>query len=300
MDSQSSAALTAIMVAYNSAHIIDRALATIPSGYPVICVDNASSDILDAAVSDPRVRLVRNDANIGFGRACNQGARLAATEFLLFLNPDVELAAGSIDALLAAAKRYPDAGVFAPRTWNAEGAAWFSDSTILDQPARRPADRALAGDCCVGFIDGGVFMIRRSLFEDIGGFDENIFLYYEDDDLSRRLAGRKEAMIIVHDAGAKHNVGHSTTETATSLVARHRAKKISEYYIKIKFGRDIHPIWNLLGLACKVFFYAILFMRRRMLMAMGRLLGVVDYLRQGDRASGQPIAGGRSDLPGRR
>ncbi|MEQ3709055.1 glycosyltransferase, partial [Tateyamaria sp.] len=109
--------VTIITVSYNSMAVLPAMLKSVPKGTPVVVVDNASSDTdpLKALTDEYGATLQLNEGNVGFGPACNQGAAKAETEFLLFLNPDAELQDGALDALLEAAKTYPDASGFNPR-----------------------------------------------------------------------------------------------------------------------------------------------------------------------------------------
>jgi GT2 family glycosyltransferase len=188
------------------------------------------------------VEVLRNKENIGYGRACNQAAAIARSNFLLIMNPDVMLMPGAVAELLAASERYPDAAVYLPRTEDPRGNVLFRDQSRIDawDPAVGKGRAAIpCGDCCTRFADGSVFMIRRAAFERVGGFDPSIFLYYEDDDLSFRLVKDGAPIVRVQDAEARHLVSQSSGPTrAGDLVSRSAAKKVSEYYVRAKHGRS--------------------------------------------------------------
>lgn len=231
--------LSVVLVTYNSAHVVGAALSSLPPGCQLICVDNASKDDLGSALAGFDVALIRNSVNRGYGAACNQGAREATGQFVLFMNPDVTFEPGAIRALLDAARRYPDCRTFVPRTHTSDGKLWFDDRSGTDRMLgrhREVATTKLGGDCCVRFADGGAFMIDRELFLDIGGFDEGFLLYYEDDDLSHRLVQRGEPIIVVDDAVAIHAVGTSVALGRRGVISRNRAKKNSEIHFKTKYG----------------------------------------------------------------
>lgn len=278
--------ISAVTVTHNSAHIVRRALASLPAELELICVDNASSDKLTTALAGLRIRRIDNDVNLGFGRACNIGAAVASGEYLLFINPDVHLAAGAIDALLEATERYPDCNVFMPRTTTASGRLWFHGQNEIDRLSGVPPPPRLSeiwGDCCVRFVDGGVFLIRRTLFLELGGFDEGIFLYFEDDDLSHRLLQQDEKLIFVCDAHAVHDVGTSVAQTARSRIFRHRSKMRSQIYLREKYGIDNRIGRELIRYAAKVCFYSLTINRVRLLNSLGRLIGIYDAIIDGRR-----------------
>ncbi len=276
--------LSTVIVAYNSAGVIGQALDSLSGVDEIICVDNASEDDLAGAVSRFDVTLIRNDVNRGFGTACNQGAARATSDFILFINPDVVLGQGAIEALFAAVDRYPDAQVLVPRTVDGEGRLWFHDSSRFTPRARLPLGlkREIVGDCCLDFVDGGAFMIRAELFREIGGFDENIFLYYEDDDLSLRLRARGAPVVFVSDALATHAIGQSTRPTAGVRMRTNFHKKRSEIYMARKLGRRYSRAADLAGHVAKVLLYALTFNGKRLSAAAGRLGGILSTFRAGN------------------
>ncbi len=97
---------------------------------------------------------------------------------------------GAADALLAAAEAYPDAGLFAPRIVEPDGRFFFQPRSLLAPYLTNPGGKLHPpeADACAPFLSGACLMVRRDLFLALGGFDPNIFLFYEDDDLCRRIA----------------------------------------------------------------------------------------------------------------
>lgn len=273
--------ITAITVTHNSAHTVRGALVCLPAGVEIVCVDNASTDDLSTALSGLTVHRIDNAANLGFGRACNIGAAAASGEYLLFINPDVRLETDAIDALMQATERYPNCSVFVPRTNTVDGRLWFREESEIDRlsgvalPARV---RQVWGDCCVRFVNGGVFLIKRALFLDTGGFDEDIFLYFEDDDLSHRLLQRDEPMILVSDAHAVHDIGTSVAQSVGSRIFRHRSKMRSEIHLRRKYGIAYSPFVDILRYSTKIGFYCLTLNRNRLINSLGRLIGIFDSI----------------------
>ena len=233
------AAITAIVVSYDSAEVLPACLdALAAEGVPAIVVDNASSDGSRDIAGKRGARVIANACNEGYGRGNNIGVAAAATPYVLIVNPDLELRPGAAAALLAAAERYPDAGMLAPRIVEPSGRVFLQPRSLLSPPHlnRAGAMTVPEGDACLPFLSGACLLIRRELFLSLGGFDPAIFLFYEDDDLCRRMRDAGHALVHVHDAEARHGRGRST---APSPQRRFKARwhlAWSERYIARKYG----------------------------------------------------------------
>ncbi len=187
--------VSAIVVAHDSADVLPACLSALSeTDYPaleIVVVDNASRDA-SAAMADerPGVGLVRARANLGFGRACNLGAESAEGEVLVFLNPDVVVTPGWLSPLVEHLRAEFDVAILCPTTVHPEEAA---------------APVARLEDC--PNLAGAAMAIARPMWEWLGGFDEQIFLYWEDTDLCWRtwLGGRRvvkdHASIVWHERG---------------------------------------------------------------------------------------------------
>ena len=125
--------LVAIVVAHDSADVLPGCLAALAGQHvPAIVVDNASRDASASVAEAAGAQVIRNARNEGYGRANNRGVRAAETaEHVLIVNPDVVLRPGAVDALLEAARSWPDAGLLAPR--------------LVEPDVHRQARRAGAG-----------------------------------------------------------------------------------------------------------------------------------------------------------
>ena len=124
-------AITVVYIAHNSASVLPAMLASVSQGEAVTIVDNGSrdSDRIASIAEQHDARLIRNDENVGFGQACNQGAAQADTPPILFLNPDAELVHDTVDRLAEASCRYQDASAFNPAIEHPNGAQFFETSS---------------------------------------------------------------------------------------------------------------------------------------------------------------------------
>ncbi|NEU11311.1 glycosyltransferase family 2 protein [Methylobacterium sp. BTF04] len=232
--------LVAIVVAHDSAHALPECLAALAAEHvAAIVVDNASRDASVAVAEAAGAEVLRNVRNEGYGRANNFGIDAASqAERVLILNPDLILQPGAVDALLAAARAYPDAGLLAPRLVEPDGRFFYQPRSLLAPYLTNPkGKRSLPeGDACAPFLSGACLMIRRDLFLELGGFDPNIFLFYEDDDLCRRVAQAGHALVHVHGAQALHGRGRSSAPEPGRVFRTRWHQAWSRAYVSRKYG----------------------------------------------------------------
>ena len=232
--------LAAIVVTHDSAEVLPPCLAALAGQHvPAIVVDNASRDASAAIAEAAGATVIRNARNEGYGRANNRGIRAAdRAAHVLIVNPDVVLRPGSVDALLAAARAWPDAGLFAPRVVEPGGRFFYQPRSLLAPYLTNPGGRGdlPQGDACAPFLSGACLMVERALFLDLGGFDEAIFLFYEDDDLCRRVADTGRALVHVHGAVALHGRGRSSAPERGRLYRSRWHQAWSRAYVSRKYG----------------------------------------------------------------
>ncbi len=203
--------IAVVLVAYNSAGVIREAVLSVDEAADIIVVDNASGDDLEAALDGTGARIIRNRENLGFGTACNIGARSTSAAFVLFLNPDARLEPGALQRLKARAEADPGLGALNPRILDGEGKVWQRrHSRLLDEAANRRVKETLTGDCEIEMLSGAALFCRKAHFDRIGGFDEKIFLFCEDDDVAVRLMAAGFRLGYVHDAVVRHARGGSS------------------------------------------------------------------------------------------
>jgi N-acetylglucosaminyl-diphospho-decaprenol L-rhamnosyltransferase len=195
----------------------------------VVVVDNASTDGSPEGVAarHPRARLLANAENRGFSVACNQGWRATAAPLVLFLNPDAEIAAGAVEALVGLLEERSDAGIVGPRTLFADGTVQVSTGPDLAPLAELRQRRLVRGvfrrdpaavaraearhrrEHEPGWVSGSCLLARRQAIEDVGGFDEGFFLYEEDADLCRRVRAAGWRVVFTPAAEIRHHLGQS-------------------------------------------------------------------------------------------
>jgi len=214
----STATASLIVVTYNARSHLGRCLRSILSQNlcpnEIIVVDNASSDGSADFVEQafPGVKVIRNGDNRGFGHGADVGAASAHGDYLVFLNPDTVVEPDWLAGLVAALEANPEAGLATSRILllarpdrvNACGTEVHYTGLTLCRGTGAERDRFSEVEE-VDAVSGAAFAIRKTIFDEIDGFDERFFLYVEDTDLSWRvrLAGHTclhvPASVVYHD-----------------------------------------------------------------------------------------------------
>lgn len=215
--------LSVVIVNWNGAELLPACLAPLQGvGLEVIVVDNGSIDgsIALVAQSFPKVVILANGSNVGFAQASNQGLRSATGEAVVFLNNDTVPRADALLALAAFLRECPAAGVVGPTLVNLDGSPQPScgpgPNLWTELLAKSLVHRVLPGlrtlapaaSRPVGWVTGAALCLPRSVALGLGGFDESMFMFYEDLDLCARVreSGREVWFVatppIVHLGGA--------------------------------------------------------------------------------------------------
>ncbi|TVM03271.1 MAG: glycosyltransferase family 2 protein [Candidatus Brocadia sp. WS118] len=201
-----------ILVNYNSAALIRQCLRSVCEHtkeipFEVIVVDNASTDNSRQIVSSEfsTVRLIESPVNLGFSRGNNLGASGAKGRYLLFLNTDTLLIENSIRMLAEYLDEHPGVGAIGPRLLFEDRYFQLSAGRLpnllregIDKIVHSLARKWRKGVCpllelrhnttkAVGWLTGACLMVRQNAFSQVNGFDENIFMYFEDKDLCKRI-----------------------------------------------------------------------------------------------------------------
>lgn len=255
-----------ITVTYNSREHIDRLIASVRASEGVdvrlIIVDNASPDGTAGyvAATYPDVELIAGSENRGFGAGANSGARASTSPVIAFVNPDVELAPTTL-AILAVVvetdesvgvvgpqQRYPDGswqrssgavpGV-AEATGRLLGIAKLQDRRVERRVQNTDRERLLD----VGYIDGAVMVMRGSIFDSVGGFDEAFFLYAEEADLCARISDRGLRIVLDQRAAATHVRGGSWSPDPSEQIRRTEMVQSAKYKLVQKRSRGAVGPW---------------------------------------------------------
>lgn len=270
--------VTVVSVCYKSDALIREMVETVPESTPIILVDNGKTTNFAALPAARQITVVQLENNQGFGRGCNAGASATKTPWILFLNPDARVTAGAIEALLQAIDNHPNAVAFNPRISNSNGSEYFKRRSWLLPRNRYMKKGWPAADAVVPILSGAALFVSKQKFAAVGGFDPDIFLYHEDDDLSLRL-GKLGPLMFVRDALVYHASGHSSGRSPeiARLKAFHMAK--SRIYTGTKHHRPFPRMSTFVQALALIMSPSVLFSARRRAKAFGFLKGTVESLR---------------------
>lgn len=269
--------ITIISVCYRSSDVVGRLISSVPSNVSIILVSNGDGDDYSAFSSRANVSLLQLESNVGFGGGCNAGARAAQTDWLFFVNPDVELKEGTLEELCLAAQRHPNASAFNPRILDIRGKDDFRRRSYLLAKKDYLPKQPPASDREVPVLHGSALFVSAAHFNAVGGFDDSIFLFHEDDDLSLRLKAHGPLMY-VRGACVKHVGGSSSPRTAdiARFKAYHLAK--SRIYTGRKHGKTSPVLSAVMDFISNYLAPWNLISKRKRAKAAGYLRGIVSEL----------------------
>lgn len=259
--------LSVIIVSWNVRELLDKCLASLSLAQrrialedagefslEIIVVDSASGDGSAELVRDmyPAVTLLAQDENIGFTRGNNLGLMRARGDYLLLLNPDTEVCADALGKMIAFMITHSHVGILGPQTLNSDGshqstrrrfptlATGIFESTWLSAwaPASMERDYRLLDKrdddvLEVDWAQGSALMLRRAVYEAIGGLDEGYVMYSEELDYCRRA--KSAGWRVYYHGGARitHHGGKSSEQAAAR-------KQIHFQTSKLRYFRKHH------------------------------------------------------------
>lgn len=223
--------LSIIIPTWNTANVtlrcidsINKYLHKIP--HEIIVIDNCSTDdTLKILRAHKTLKVIKNNSNLGFSKASNQGAKIAASPYLLFLNSDMELIDDSLVSMHQYLTTHPNIGLIGPKFLNPDltpqGSVfppqslinafkeyWLSLTVFTKYVPPSPSS--------VWAISGGAILISRQLFSSIHGFDESYFMYFEDLDLCRKIRNRGLEIYYYPQCTVIHRHGQSGLQITDS------------------------------------------------------------------------------------
>ncbi|MET4782116.1 glycosyltransferase family 2 protein [Glaciihabitans sp. UYNi722] len=267
----STPAVAVITVSYGSGDVLDSFLRSIPSAstHPlsVVVADNRTDDAeLQSITTAASVNYLPLDRNYGYGGAMNRAVRTLpeTVEWILISNPDVALDPGSIDILVNAGESDPAIGAVGPAIMT-DGKLYPSARAV---PSLRtgighalfaniwignPWTRAYRRDSSntgvrrdAGWLSGACLLVRRTAFDQLGGFDDGYFMYFEDVDLGYRLGRAGFRNLYEPAAVVTHSGAHSTTENSALMIKAHHLS--ARRFLNRKYsGPLLWPVRVVLG-----------------------------------------------------
>lgn len=264
--------ISVIFVQHNNTNLTVGAVASFKKYHPreveIIVVDNASTELQEVALKNGLngVNFIQNEQNVGFGAANNIAAMKAKGDVLLFLNNDTICQAEILRPVLDRFGADPTIGVIGPKLLNQDGSFQLS-AGWLPSFWREIGDKAAYGllrqklrfwehgienyfraPKKVGWVTGAALFIRKNLFEKLGGFDEDLFMYFEDKDICLRVWNEGHTVVYDPTVSVIHlKGGSSSSESPDSIRQIYRRSQMA-YYAKHRPGAEQLLLRAYLGL----------------------------------------------------
>lgn len=274
--------VTIIIVTYNSGQALLKSLPSLQALKHVMVVDNASTDDTVACIQRllPYAVIIKNAVNIGFGRANNVGLAQVTTPYAYLINPDCTADLASIEALCAAAERYPEAAILAPKLYKDASQFCFDFRPFFHVKPQAPLlSVEPCGDICTDWVIGAALFMNMHHMQQIGFFDPWFFLYYEEEDLCMRIRNAGHSIVIIAGSSAVHMVGQSSRPTLRGKLRHHYCMTLSRLYITRKYfglSKMLPKAASiLLGGLLRLPLYLLLFQKQRFLRNLGRVIAVL-------------------------
>lgn len=266
-----------LIVSHNTVRLLLECLESLQTQkgglqWEILVLDNASQDGSSGTIRSrfPHLFVVDSTENLGFAGGNNSLADRAQGEFLLLLNPDTVVLGDAIERVVEFARKHPDTGIVGGRTFYADGSLnysschgsptlWsmlcmglgvsslFRQSRLFDPESLGSWRRDTVRE--VDAVTGCFFLIRRSLWQQLGGFDESFFMYGEETDLCMRARRLGYKCMICPQAELIHYGGASERVRADKMVKLFRAKArlIEKHWspAQARFGKTMLKTWAL-------------------------------------------------------
>ncbi len=210
--------LTIVIVTLKSENIIDQCLESIDKNIPVIVVENSNNQKFKNKLESKyqNLKCILAESNLGMGAGNNIGIKEAKTEFILILNPDVLLEKNTLDELFLASQKLSNFSIIAPLEKK-----YINYGSPNNKNDEFPFE--------VQWVDGFAMLLNKKKFKEEIYFDEEFFMYLENNDLCKRVKNNGGSIFIVPNA----KINHLAAKTVDSKFAE-----------EVEFSRNWHWIWS--------------------------------------------------------
>ena len=207
--------LTIVIVSFKSGDILHRCIKSIDKKYPIIIVENSQNIKLKEELENKysNVECILPEKNLGYGAGNNLGIKNSKTKYVLTLNPDTILYENTISKLLEQANIIEDFALLGPKVVSETENLSNTESKIK----------------AVNYIKGFAIFFNKEKFINVGFFDENYFLYFEEIDLCKKVIKSNNKIYLINDALIKHIGGKSHED---------------KYDFEMELSRNWHWMWS--------------------------------------------------------
>ena len=265
--------ITIGIVTFKSKHIIFNCLHSIKKIKNIIIYDNSNDRSLKKKINKkyPKIKIYLSNKNLGYGAANNKIIKKSKTPFVFILNPDVILKKNCEENILKTINKLKkNFAIIAPYSKN-NTYGFFNKKTFTKKKFYK-----------VDFVGGSAMLLNKEKIENVGMFDENIFLYYEETDLCRRLKFNGENIYLDKNSKVNHLAAKSSNIGFEFEKCRNWHFMWSQVYYEKKYNNNFWVyskfMFLIFILFLKLIFYSSLLNKREIILKSLRLSGIVNSL----------------------
>lgn len=237
-------------------------------GVEIIVVDSASQDSTVQMLETlyPQVHLIAQSENVGFTRGNNIGLRAARGKYVLLLNPDTEIVGDALKIMMTYLNEHPQVGIIGPHTFNGDGThqstrrrfptmttAYFESTWFQPYAPKALLKRYYVQDepddaiVAVDWVQGSAMMLRREVYEEIGGLDEGYIMFSEELDWCRRAKDAGWGVVYLGTAYITHHGGKSSEQVTARKHIHFQESKLR--YLRKYHGKSAADLFRLFLIA---------------------------------------------------
>ena len=275
--------ITAVIILYNVTDVIFECLKNLKN-IKIIIADNGDNNpdtIKEIKKNKNIVKYFRFKKNIGFGRACNFCLRYVETDFTLLINPDALIKENDLKILEKSFENYPNAGIVVPTLVDIYGKNKDKLENLPELNAlnsNHKYDGSFEGDTCVNFCWAAIWLLNNRIIKDLGLFNKDQFIYWEDFYLCRKLKKKGIPIIKIYESKAIHNASTSTKKTIKSNFIINKHHILSSYiYFNVQ-KKSFYLKKKLLVYFFRSISYLLILNLNNSLKNFARLCAVISYI----------------------
>ena len=256
--------VTFLIVTFKSGESIHKCIDLIPKKYPVLVIENSADNFFKSDLEEKynNVKCILAGENLGFGKANNIGLNLIKSKYTFLINPDTLLTSNTIEQLIHYSQKINDFTLLSPVMEDPE----VKNYSIYK---KKFLPINISEYLEVDSIKGFAMFFNMSKFKSIGFFDEKIFLYFEEDDLCRRVRNLNQKIYVIFSSKITHAGGQSHDKEFNEEIDhnRHWHYMWSYYYYNKKHFTFLYALLitfdKVIFYSLRVFFYTLLFNKNK-------------------------------------
>lgn len=266
--------ITIGIVTYKSEKVLFKCLKSIKKINKIIIYDNSNDLILKNKVKSkyPKIKYILSKKNLGYGRANNEIIKICKTKYLLVLNPDTVLNKScEFELAKSINTKKIDFSIIAPISQDKNFGSVIKDSKLKKK-----------GIFETNYVKGFALLVNTKIIKKVGMFDKNIFLYFEEIDLCKRLRERNYKIYVNTKAKIFHKAAKSSNIGFEFDKCRHWHWMWSSVYFKRKHFNNVETLINFIPIIfinlLKTIFFVIIFQPRKIMINFMRFSGTLNAL----------------------